>query len=100
VVRLRGAGTFDPADPQVLEVSSPCKSTVMLDILEQNLYVIHTINPPGDRNLSRVIGVNLPALLLSKNVSPDPIRGPEQVGTSSFRKTRFVSGHYRTKNSP
>jgi len=32
VVRLRGTGTFDPADPQVLEVSSPCKSTVMLDI--------------------------------------------------------------------
>jgi hypothetical protein len=72
----------------------------MLDLLEQNLYVIHTINPPGDRNLVEVIGVNLPALLLSKNVSPNPIRGPEQVETSSFRKTRVISSHYCTKNSP
>jgi len=41
------------------------------------LYVIHTLNPQGDRNRFRVLGADLPALLLSKNIGPEYIRGPD-----------------------
>jgi hypothetical protein len=32
---------------------------------------------PPDRNRAEIIGVDLPAFLLSKSVCPDPVRAPQ-----------------------
>ena len=47
-------------------------STVLLDSSK----ICNRPHPgiPPDRNLIEIIGVNLPALLLSKNRYPDPVR--------------------------
>jgi len=47
-------------------------STALLDFSKTCNRSHHGI--PPDRNLDRIIGVNLPALLLSKSVYPDPVR--------------------------
>jgi hypothetical protein len=50
-------------------------STVLLD--SSKLVIIARHEPSPDRNRVEVIGVDLPAFLLSKNDCPDPVRAPQ-----------------------
>jgi hypothetical protein len=53
----------------------PLFSTVLLNSSKLVINPHHGI--PSDRNQVGIIGVDLPAFLLSKSVCPDPVRAPQ-----------------------
>src|SRR5215471_8806303 len=49
------------------------------------LVIVHTMTSAADLDRPRIIGVNLPAFLLSKNVCPDPVRGSWKFEIQSLK---------------